>query len=62
LILASFCQNGLYVTMSEVCSSQIATTASDLTWPYFAPAIIAHDVGRSRDRSTAVVGGNSGDI
>jgi hypothetical protein len=30
------------------------------TWPGFKPAtIIAHDVGRSRDRSTAVVGGNS---
>ena len=29
------------------------------TWPGFRPAIIAHDVGRSRDRSTAVVGGNS---
>src|SRR6476646_170414 len=29
------------------------------TWPYFRPLIIAHDVGRSRDRSTAVVGGNS---
>jgi hypothetical protein len=29
------------------------------TWPCFKPvAIIAHDVGRSRDRSTAVVGGN----
>jgi hypothetical protein len=29
------------------------------TWrPYFRPPIIAHDVGRSRDRSTAVVGGN----
>ena len=28
------------------------------TWPYFRPLIIAHDVGRSRDRSTAVVGGN----
>jgi hypothetical protein len=27
------------------------------TWPYFKPLIIAHDVGRSRDRSTAVVGG-----
>ena len=27
------------------------------TWPYFSPTIIAHDVGRSRDRSTAVVGG-----
>jgi hypothetical protein len=26
------------------------------TWPY-KPTIIAHDVGRSRDRSTAVVGG-----
>ena len=25
----------------------------------FNPLIIAHDVGRSRDRSTAVVGGNS---
>ncbi len=29
------------------------------TWPGFRPLIIAHDVGRSRDRSTAVVGGNS---
>ena len=28
------------------------------TWPGFKPLIIAHDVGRSRDRSTAVVGGN----
>jgi hypothetical protein len=28
------------------------------TWPSFNPLIIAHDVGRSRDRSTAVVGGN----
>jgi hypothetical protein len=28
-------------------------------WPYFQPQIIAHDVGRSRDRSTAVVGGLS---
>ena len=29
------------------------------TWPFFRPLIIAHDVGRSRDRSTAVIGGNS---
>jgi hypothetical protein len=29
------------------------------TWGAFRPTIIAHDVGRSRDRSTAVVGGNS---
>ena len=29
------------------------------SWPGFKPLIIAHDVGRSRDRSTAVVGGNS---
>jgi hypothetical protein len=28
-------------------------------WPAFHPLIIAHDVGRSRDRSTAVVGGGS---
>ena len=28
------------------------------TWPAFWPLIIAHDVGRSRDRSTAVIGGN----
>src|SRR5262245_65904548 len=28
------------------------------TWPRFDPLIIAHDVGRSRDRSTAVIGGN----
>jgi hypothetical protein len=29
------------------------------TWLSFRPLIIAHDVGRSRDRSTAVIGGNS---
>ena len=29
------------------------------TWGYFRPTIIAHDVGYSRDRSTAVIGGNS---
>jgi hypothetical protein len=29
------------------------------SWPGFKPTIIAHDVGRSHDRSTAVVGGNS---
>jgi hypothetical protein len=29
------------------------------TWPGFKPLIIAHDVGRSRDRSTALIGGNS---
>ncbi len=29
------------------------------SWPIFKPTIIAHDVGRTRDRSTAVVGGNS---
>jgi hypothetical protein len=29
------------------------------TWPRFYPLIIAHDVGRVRDRSTAVVGGGS---
>ena len=29
------------------------------TWPGYKPLIIAHDVGRSHDRSTAVVGGNS---
>jgi hypothetical protein len=28
------------------------------TWPYCRPLIIAHDVGRSRDSSTAVIGGN----
>ena len=28
------------------------------TWPHFNPLIIAHDVARSRDRSTAVIGGN----
>ena len=27
------------------------------TWGCYRPLIIAHDVGRSRDRSTAVVGG-----
>jgi hypothetical protein len=30
-----------------------------ISWPIFKPLIIAHDVGRSRDRSTAVVGGRS---
>src|SRR5215472_11792372 len=29
------------------------------TWPYFKPLMIAHDVGRTRDRSTAVIRGNS---
>ena len=29
------------------------------TWPGFRPLIMAHDVGRSHDRSTAVIGGNS---
>ena len=29
------------------------------SWPGFKPLIIAHDLGRSRDRSTAVVGGNN---
>jgi hypothetical protein len=29
------------------------------SWGGFSPLIIAHDVGRSRDRSTAVIGGNS---
>jgi hypothetical protein len=29
------------------------------TWPSFRPLILAHDVGRTRDRSTAVIGGNS---
>ena len=28
------------------------------TWGCFKPLIMAHDVGRSRDRSTAVIGGN----
>jgi len=32
-----------------------------MTWPSFSPLIIAHDVGRSRDRSTAVIGGNCPD-
>ena len=29
------------------------------TWPCFQPLIIAHDVARSSDRSTAVIGGLS---
>jgi hypothetical protein len=29
------------------------------TWPAFKPTIIAHDIGRSHDRSTAVIGGLS---
>jgi hypothetical protein len=29
------------------------------TWPCYRTSFIAHDVGRSRDRSTAVIGGNS---
>lgn len=28
------------------------------TWPHCRPLIMAHDVGRSRDSSTAVIGGN----
>ena len=35
----------------------MTTVLHDVTnWPAFKPLIIAHDVGRSRDRSTAVVG------
>jgi hypothetical protein len=37
----------------------IFTRDDPKTWPCFRPLIIAHDVGRSRDRSTAVIGGNS---
>jgi hypothetical protein len=29
------------------------------TWEFFMPHIIAHDVGRTKDRSTAVIGGKS---
>ena len=29
------------------------------TWEFFRPHIIAHDVGRTKDRSTAVIGGKS---
>ena len=29
------------------------------SWPHLHPVLIAHDVGGSRDRSTAVIGGNS---
>ena len=29
------------------------------TWPAYRPLIMAHDVGRTRDRSTAVLGGGS---
>ena len=29
------------------------------TWPYYRPQLLAHDVGRSRDRSTAVLGGGA---
>src|SRR5690349_17333859 len=29
------------------------------SWPVFKPLIIAHDVARSHDRSTAVVGGTA---
>ena len=30
-----------------------------MTWPIFRPLIIAHDVARSNDRSTALIGGRS---
>jgi Terminase large subunit, T4likevirus-type, N-terminal len=36
--------------------SRTYNTGDVMTWPLYKP-IIAHDVGRSRDRSTAVVGG-----
>ena len=36
----------------------IFTQQDPATWPRFEPLIIAHDVARSRDRSTAVIGGN----
>ena len=39
--------------------SPTSANSSVTTWQYFKPTIIAHDVGRSRDRSTAVIGGKS---
>ena len=38
--------------------SRLYNAADVTTWPLYKP-IIAHDVGRTRDRSTAVVGGNN---
>ena len=39
-------------------SNDIQSAGSKHTWPNFSPLLVAHDVGRSRDRSTAVIGGN----
>ena len=49
------------VSQSQTSGSYVMKPHPDLpeTWPMFRPLIIAHDVGRSRDRSTAVVGGGS---
>ena len=44
---------------NRLCVSSRTYNPSDVrTWPLYKP-IIAHDVGRSRDRSTAVIGGNN---
>jgi Terminase large subunit, T4likevirus-type, N-terminal len=56
----------LYQRATQIVTPQVAQGSAfglpldDVSrWPGFKPLIIAHDVGRSRDRSTAVVGGNS---
>jgi hypothetical protein len=48
----------VYVPLVRPGSAFLPNREDIKTWPYFRPLIIAHDVGRSRDRSTAVIGGN----
>ncbi len=47
------------MTLAQHSTPRLFTRDDPSTWPYIHPLIIAHDVGRSRDHSTAVIGGNS---
>lgn len=47
------------MTLPQYSTPRPFTRDDPSTWPSMRPLIIAHDVGRSRDRSTAVIGGNS---
>jgi Terminase large subunit, T4likevirus-type, N-terminal len=55
----------LYDRATRIFTPQMAATTSNfhpedpMSWPTFRPLIIAHDVARSSDRSTALIGGRS---
>src|SRR6516164_3670496 len=48
----------VHVPQRPLYGSRLYNPCDVTSWPLYKP-IIAHDVGRSRDRSTAVVGGNN---